>query len=171
MDVSDTPMPEVRQDDIEQAENCEACGSPLGGFRSVDTENRIVCYSCAEGDDTQAPTSEETKYKTCPVCRDFRIEVPVDGDMSDETMVEVIEHYQERHPESERLRDILSDVEARVECSDCGNKFRSGVSVDDLGGLGFRKYCEECAEDDETKASVVRRVDAEQVVEVQNAGR
>ena len=176
-DVTDQPLPEPDPDNVDNCENPD-CGKPLGGFKTVDAKNRVVCYSCAQESDDAVPY-EHTKPMSCTECDDLNLRVPaeynrddgatINKGIPDSQLITIIEHYQERHADSQTFRDIVGGIQARVTCTDCQEEFAASVQIDATGGLGFRKYCGDCAGDDDIKQSVVRRVDAEDVVRVRNA--
>jgi len=42
------PLPEPRFVDPDDFDNCERCGKPLGSYKAVDEQNRVVCYGCEQ---------------------------------------------------------------------------------------------------------------------------
>jgi len=82
-----------------------------------------------------------TERKRCPECnlRDstwFELE-------TDEDYVAVLEHYLDKHPSSERLRDAVQGSYIETVCEDCERPFFSPVSVDH-NGLHIEVYCPDC---------------------------
>lgn len=75
----------------------------------------------------------------CSLC--YELFVDADTDIPEQAL----EHYLEKHPDSELLNRVLSEITVVSECEACGTEFASGVDYA-ARQLRVPAYCRECAE-------------------------
>ena len=83
---------------------------------------------------------------------------------------EALNHCLAEHPRSDLLHNTLSEVQARTECSECGDTFTASVSVGidaeaDEAMLNVRANCEACIEDDPISAIMVQAMSSADVLD------
>ena len=91
--------------------------------------------------------------KLCVACFE-ELEPPV--------TLSALKHWLEKHPDDDRLHDVLTATWVQVDCEDCGQAFFSPVSYG-IGRIAAEAYCPDCDEKELIRPMMVQEITAEEL--------